>query len=86
MNKPTPKKQIAIKFYNEKVKHISFEAIPDVVEDFRQFGNLYDSFVSNKGRYELYVSELYDFQEVLTYIQNYENDQIELDKEIFNLD
>ena len=82
--KPEPKRQLAIKFYDKTTGLIAIEAIPDIIEDFREYGNLYSD--NRKNRYDLFVSELYDFQEVLTYIQNYEDDKIELDKEIFNLD
>ena len=82
--KPEPKRQLAIKFYDKTTGIIAIEAIPDIIEDFRQYGNLYGD--NRINRYDLFVSKLYDFDEVLAYIQNYENNQIELDKEIFNLD
>ena len=71
--KPQPKKEVAIALQNETVRHISFYASADALEDFKEFGSISQA-VSDKERYSLMVDARYDFAEVMAYIENW-NDE-----------
>jgi hypothetical protein len=70
--KPQPKKEVAIVWQNEDVRHISFYASADALEDFKEFGSIFQALI-NKERYSLIVDARYDFNEVLAYIENWED-------------
>lgn len=67
MKKPQPKHEVAVVSYHKNHRLIVFQASPDAVEDFRDFGNIYPE----QHNYHLIVFGRYDFDEVLAYIQNY---------------
>ena len=67
MEKPQPKKEVAVSFYSELTRQIRFNATKDAVEDFKVFGLVYMIY----NEYGLIVDSRYDFNEVIAYIQNY---------------
>ena len=69
MTKPIPKKEVAIRFAEEIVRHIVFYASADAVEDFKEFGLL----EQDERSYSLLVDSRFDFNEVKEYIENYAN-------------
>ena len=71
--KPQPKKEVAIAGQNESVRHIAFYASADALEDFKEFGIISQA-LNDKERYSLMVDARYDFNEVLAYIENW-NDE-----------
>lgn len=64
--KPQPKAKIIIHNHFEgDFRLIRFTALPNLIEEFRDFGQIH---TNEFGKYELTVSELYDFNEVLEYM------------------
>lgn len=70
MDKPQPKREVAITFHDEGTRTITFDASKDAVNDFREFGVIFPQ-KEVQFRATLLVSAIFDFDEVLTYIQNY---------------
>lgn len=70
MNKPIPKKEVAVEWYDEKLRVIYFWTTDDALTEFVEYGNVAKT---NEGRnkYFIHVDPRYDFGEVLRYIQNY---------------
>lgn len=70
MTKPRMKREVAIVFHYEPVRHITFYATTDAVTEFEPYGDI----VPDPARsecYTLHVDSRYEFAEVLAYIQNY---------------
>jgi len=71
MNKPTPKREVAIDGHIKSLGMIYFYSSRDAAEDFREFGHMSTSEEGNK--YTLFIDKRFDFDEVLAYIENYSN-------------
>lgn len=70
IKKPQMKREVAVVFYYEPIRHISFCATADAVTDFEEYGDI----TPDPSRSECYILEVdcrYDFGEVLAFIQNY---------------
>ena len=70
MDKPTLKREVAVKYVLRSVNEIGFHATDDAVTEFMKLGKLYEA-VGASGGYQLYVDSRYDFDEVLAFIENY---------------
>lgn len=68
MDKPQPKREMAIEVVHKTDRFIVFVATPDAAGDMAQYGQLYPR---TAGRYVLYVDARYDFDEVVAYIERY---------------
>lgn len=60
MDKPQPKRELAIDWYYEPVYIVHLYATPDAVEDVRQFGQV-ASLPDAPNLYRLAVDRRYDF-------------------------
>ena len=70
MTKPKMKREVAIVFNYEPIRHIVFYATTDAVTEFELYGDIVPD-INRSERYTLYVDSRYEFAEVLAYIQNY---------------
>ena len=71
--KPQPKKEVAIFFHSENIRYIAFHASADAVESFKEFGCIFQALHEHES-YSLTADSRYDFNEVLAYIENW-NDE-----------
>lgn len=73
MEKPTPKRQLAITFVDKNARTIVFYAVPDIVEDIRASGlgtfNDHAQAIDAGGGYWFSVNPLYDLDDVLKWIK-----------------
>ena len=67
---PLMKREVAVEFYYEPIRHINFYATADAATEFEQYGTLLPD-PNRRDGYRLEVDARYDFGEVLAYIQNY---------------
>lgn len=67
MNKPKPKKEVAIKWTKSKL--IVFTATQDAANDLKEFGKL--QYFEDSQDYWLAVDPRFDFDEVIQYIEEY---------------
>jgi len=77
MNKPTKKREVAVRNVWETEKIILFDATPEASNHFREFGGMY-RIVSGGDGYSLLVDARYDFDEVVRYIESYGSEKSEL--------
>ena len=67
MHKPQPKISLLVQDHDKRRGKIAFYATEQAIDDVREFGE-----ISRIENYiELHVSQRYDFDEVLAYMQNY---------------
>lgn len=71
--KPQPKRELAIDRVFERDWVICFYASPDALEDVKGFGRI-EPWETGSSRYWLYVNKMYDFNEIVEYMRNYEKD------------
>jgi hypothetical protein len=73
MEKPTPKREVAISHHTKMYGTISFYSSSDAVTEFETFGSIYRAIPDsqNVNLYRLFVDSRFDFDEVLAYIENY---------------
>lgn len=69
--KPQPKRELAIDEIIEPMSIIYFYGTPDAIADIQTFETIQDG---PHGTKRLIVSKIYDFDEVLEYMRNYEKD------------
>ena len=70
MNKPTPKREVAVRFKLEMLRLICFYSTEDAITEFETFGTIaIDPDITNC--YTLLVDARFDFGEVLAYIEGY---------------
>lgn len=69
MEKPRPKKEVAIQTAIKTTRTIFFFASKDAIEEFKDFGHISQDI--NGGLIVLNVDMRYDFDEVVNYIENY---------------
>lgn len=67
MERPTPKKRLAIVYQDEQVGLIAFHADPNIVAEHcpEDFGELFYD-----GRYSLYIDKRFDFSEVVKFLES----------------
>jgi hypothetical protein len=70
MDKPIPKREVAVYTVIQAVRQINFHATNDAVTEFDEFGTRVDA-GGILGGYSLYVDSRYDFDEVLAFIEGY---------------
>ena len=70
MNKPNPKREVAIRLYYPTLMIIDFYATEDAATEFREFGQLERDPMYTNG-WHLIIDSRFDFEEVLRYIENY---------------
>ena len=68
MEKPQPKREVAIITISKSGSHITFHASADAIEDFKDFGRI----EPDRDFYWLWVDTRYNFDEILEYIKGYE--------------
>jgi hypothetical protein len=68
--KPLPKREVAVLWEGKEVRYIGFQASSDAVNDFEDFGTICEE----ADYLVLRVDGRYDFDEVLEYIREYNND------------
>ena len=69
-NKPLPKREVAVHYFDKKGFIIDFYATKDAVDEFKEFGFVQEM-PDRKNGFSLFVDKRYDFDEVLAYIENY---------------
>jgi len=68
MEKPKPKKEVAVGTISEKERVVFFNASRDAAGDFAEFGFITEF----ETCYLLFVDRRFDFNEVVTYMENYD--------------
>lgn len=75
MQKPTPKRQLAVTYADPATRMIFFSAVPDVIEDIRSSGlGVLEINIHFEGRHLFRVDPLYDFDDVLKWIKSLDPD------------
>ena len=70
---PAMRTEVAIRRIDLSMQWIEFWATPDAAQELRQFGQYLDE-GNNTLCYTLKVDGRFDFDEVVEYIRNYDND------------
>jgi len=69
MDKPKPKREVAIRGYSKLAGVIFFDSSQDAADEFQEFGYIIRSY--SEYSYTLYIDARFDFGEVLAYVENY---------------
>jgi hypothetical protein len=69
--KPQMRTETGITLIMPDTRHIGFDATPDAASEFSEFGQLEKIDWMGENHYHLYVDARFNFEEVVTYIQNY---------------